>query len=802
MEGHHHNAHVRFFTSGSLIGITETKRQATETMQSTTEQTLTAPAETALFQTPTLSFGEVGETQLTEVSHDTLKATSGGEFKDTSLLERMCLITQLAWTTASTGQLYLGDLHQLLLAYARNKQVISQFNLIRAGIEVSIRLNTTAFYYGLLGATLWPTFGTGGVVDERMVIDPVTISASSANAVIKRISYMWPEAWLLCKDINNGNNPIYLSLDVLAPLTVASSNAGETVSIQVWARLTDVELAYPCAQSYTLTEKVEKEDDKPKRHSSGFKVQSGTSALKVKYPKRGLSRFVNDIGGQATDMYDAVTTIPAPDIPKPSSMISSLISPFAELADGLFAILDKPDVAEPQTRIIREPMADLYATDIDDTNVNIAIYKKRYLDPGTARVPLSKDMTISQYAQIPGLRMPAKTFTQSTTIQTIPLITSHNDDATFYRIPLDYARYSALMWRGTIKVMLQFVTSAFITSRFAVQIYNPNIESAVPSDTTAGLTRIVDVRGDTIDTFTVPWLDKHWWTRNDGPKITIVPIADFVSNDAGSTPKIYCLVWVAGGEDIQFAFPQPVLPANWNNTSPTFDVPENGQPFAKGMKARPNGFEVQCSIGEQFQKTFPPIGEGVKFQSDSGFCTTEMLGSIPDICKRYSTLTTSAVSGAPAPFQGMLDEMLDVQPDLLTTNTFNYHTYWRFRNTFFGSWRAAFLFRCGGVRYRNYTVIGEELTYTGHTFDGSTSIALNNFNYYNSPDNVVRLTIPQLYTLPYKYLCDPFASNQWAGISVFPATALNASDVEWIAARDDVQLGFPIIPAWTSPVTV
>jgi len=150
--------------------------------------------------------------------------------------------------------------------------------------------------------------------------------------------------------------------------------------------------------------------------------------------------------------------------------------------------------------------------------------------------------------------------------------------------------------------------------------------------------------------------------------------------------------------------------------------------------------------------------------------------------------------------------MLDVNPDLVGTSGSSYATYWRFRNTFFGSWRSAFLFRSGGYRYRNSQVSGEQLTYTAHTFDGSSgpngAYQLLGFNYYTSPDQVSRLTVPQLYTLPYKYLGNPFVNNQWAGISIIPSPNPNVSDTEWIAARDDIQLGFPIIPAWLSPVTV
>lgn len=767
---------------GTLNVVTENNRQAIESVQSSAPQTLTDSAATALFQTPTLSYGEVGKTLQVELKGNSVEATSVGEFTDTKILERMALLADLNWTSASSGLLSQIDVMNALANVTRNKNVLNQFGFMRAGVEVSVRINATQFYYGALAVTLIPTQGTGANLDERMVIDPTIISACNAQAVIKKWDYGFPQAWMDIANVTGGGNnmPVFLNLDILAPLTVVSTSAAETVSVQVWARFTDVKLAYPTTVNSRQNDVKYKGKEFVPSFESSVKFEAQMSKPKVKLPKKGMIQHPMDEDPDVVGLLmDTIQQLKAPEEPTSSGGIIDTLISWAPIALGAAALfLDKPNQTDNQMAVIQEPQRDMYACDIPDTNCSLSLYKSKYLDPSIGRMPLGKSMTVSDYARIAGLRRSAVTLTSNGQTVTIFLIQAHPDNTTL-RIPLDFACLSAVQWRGSVKVVLQFWTSSFISTRVSVQFVNINENANVPVDYTAGLTRVVDIKGDTVDCFMCPWLSQYWWKSTFDPTIVVTVISDIVSTDITTAPKIYMNVWVAGGEDIQFAYPRIPLDSEWSGAIPNKE------------------FEAQSSIGTMFKETFPPIGEGVNFQTDLGHCTTEQLGPITDICKRYALMPW--VTGTATPLNGVIGYVLDLYANSNATNTVAYTTFYRFRKTYYGSWRQAFLFRSGSTRYRAFiteSAMGYNLTKT------SLGTTVQNISYQKPTDGVVRMTVPQVAYTPYCYLGNTVASDFFGNLNFLPQATLSTSDTEYLAAGDDLQFGFPILPAYVHAPTL
>jgi hypothetical protein len=112
-----------------------------------------------------------------------------------------------------------------------------------------------------------------------------------------------------------------------------------------------------------------------------------------------------------------------------------------------------------------------------------------------------------------------------------------------------------------------------------------------------------------------------------------------------------------------------------------------------------------------------------------------------------------------------------------------------FRSTFFGSWRQAFLFRSGGYRYREYDAsiggagpIYEIQSQTGYRTLGGTV--------YRAPgDGMTRVTVPQLSFYPFAYL-----GMELENLSVRRIGSTSTVSTRYVAARDDLQLGWPILP--------
>lgn len=608
----------------------ETQLTAQNSLQAEATQQLSAPTLTTESTTPTLHFGEVGTTTQTETNGYESKAHSVGHFEDTRLLERSVLIGVFNWTIAESAQtpLLRAELHKLLRDYPRNAMIMDQFALYRGDIEVTVRLNTNQFYYGSLMIALYPSNKTGQFIDEVAVLDPTILTASSAESVIKTWTYSYPYSWLRRPNIQT--QPINLAIWVLGPLMRAKDDMPDAISVSVWARWKNIQLAYP-----HLVETPE--------------AQSGQGSMSVLMPKIGgpssPTAAVDNGIHQATNVLKGIASSAIDDA---GSVAGGLADMVVGGVGNFLGFLDKPDQVDHQNPMIVEAAKDQFCADIPDTNVSVSMYKSRYVDPDTARMPMTKSWTLSDYARIPGLRWYTEFTARGANVGIQPLHYLH----TVNLIPADYALMCSSYWRGSLKVCLQFFTSSFISARFVVEYVNVGLTgSDMSTDYVNGIAKVINVKGDTTDTFTLPWLDDNMWSGDANLFIKITCISDIASTDTASTPTIQLAVWVSGGDDIQFAWPRV----------PTFeDLPFRPLSEAPVPKYDLGAAEAQSAMGAIFQQKFPPIVDNCFYDVDQGYATGEQLGPMSDIAKRYSVYQTeeSAVDT-------IGKDCLDVCPDIV-----------------------------------------------------------------------------------------------------------------------------------------
>jgi hypothetical protein len=685
-------------------------------------------------------------------------------------LERAVVVTKQAWSVFDLdGELFRVDVDKFLREFARNAAILEQFLYYRADIEVTLRINSNQFYAGAIAVTLFPSNFTGNRFDERMMLDPVVISASSAEAVIKKWDYMWPFAWKPTKsgELSVDAYPTNMVVDVLVPLLRAHPEIPDTVEVQVWARFVNIQLSNPKEPDAPAWVKKEK-----------IQAQSATGKLTVQVPgSSSASHPAADssavgggtLGGLLAPVGAVVSSVMSDAEQAVDSVASFVTNPLGSLV-GLLAGFDKPDRAEAHTPIIIDAAVDMYNADVADSNVSVGLYKARYVDPGSGRMPMSKDWTISEYARIPGLREnAAREYVNEGDFVEYDLIRQAASALTA-RIPLDFAVWSSELWRGSIKICLMFFCSTFTSARFALTFINSDDSGGTfPPDYSYGVSKVINVKGDTIDTTTLPWLSTAWWDPGKVPKIKLEMITPVTSVDVALNTKISVLLWVAGGEDIQFAWPR--IPADgdwaWNGAAPAEEI------------------KSQSAPGSIFQKTFPPIAENVSYDIDQGYAHNESIGPISDLMKRYSVLKTTA--NTDSTFRG---QVMDIQPDPDASAT--YANWYAFRRTLFGNWRSAFLFRSGGYRYRKYLTTNTGFWTIQTTIGGKTSDVTT----YEPPhDGTVRLTIPQLSVYPFAMLTDTFN----VGYIDIAGSADTSDDRAYLAARDDVQVGYPILPIGMPP---
>ena len=751
-------------------------------VQANSEQSLTMPSTTVEFTTPTLTFGEVGYVgeQVTEgyASH----GHGVGEFEETRLLERAVQLDDISWTAASAANanIVIMDVDKALREYHRNARIFEQFSLYRADIEVEIKLNTNQFYYGILQVTLYPGTMPGiNGVDRRAVLDPTLISAQVGDSVTKTWKYSWPMMWKPCRALSSGyidTWPTTLAIDVLAPLKMAKQDMDDHITIKSWARFKNIKLCYPWMD---ITPEIKKKRKKKEKEKDKFVVQSAEFPV-VKKPKKSKGTHPDDTPGHR-NVSTVDTAVKAFSQITLGDAFEGVKDMAGEVGSLLGYFLDKPDVLDSQDSFNAEASIDLFNTDRPDTNVSVSVCRGRYVDPGAGRIPMSKDFTMSQYAQIPGQRATVNYFAAKGDTISYSLIQKHSTGST-KKIPLDYCWISSKYWRGSIKVLLVFVASSFVSARFVVQFINDSMYTngfADPYD--CGVSRVINVKGDTVTGITLPWMDMDWWREGASPKISITCDSDIATSDTVTDPQIGLLTWVAGGEDIQFAWPRIIQYGEWGPASSTFDEDR-----------------VQTAVGGCFKDKalFPAIVENCYGGHDDGWCTGEVIGSLAELAKRYTPVTNlNGLTSDQALLNGFRWGALDANP-LFAYNAANFENL-RFRSSFFGQIRSMFWARSGGYRWRHYSSASAKYQWVVTDDDGGT--VPYGTQYHTGDDGVSRLTIPQVMPWPYEYLRDysaPYPPTH--GLSISAATATvppsDNQNTVYLAARDDLQLGFPILP--------
>jgi hypothetical protein len=403
------------------------------------------------------------------------------------------------------------------------------------------------------------------------------------------------------------------------------------------------------------------------------------------------------------------------------------------------------------------------------------MYKDRYVDPGAGRLPMSKNFTVSDYAKIPGLKG-TNMFTTTVTSNQL-LLTRNLTSPTAPRTPLDFALVNSRYWRGSLKVLLQFFASSFTSARFVVQ-YRNQYDGSFDTDYDNGISRVIDVKGDTQELITLPWLSSSWWTNVDPPEIKVSLISTIATTDPAADAVIYMNTWVAGGDDIQFAWPRVPLIGDWPYRTPSTSSIFRGR---QQRHADAEKIQAQSAIGRIFEKSFPPIAEDCFAEVDRGLCTNETLGSIADICKRYSRMLTNYSFDETFFLGATLDNYFSAPASGL-----DYGAWQAFRQTYFGLWRSAFLCRSGGYRLRvfpNNAYLWSVADHSGNPYCPGT-------DYCPPYDQTARLTVPQL--IPQAF---GFMGAQNFQLDTYQQSESEGDTPFYIAARDDIQLGYPILPS-------
>lgn len=564
-----------------------------------------------------MTFEEVGET--VEYDQEILSRPEWkpmGEQTPVEMLSRPRLLQKCAWSTSGAREAIVSeiDVYSAIYLDPYFNRILSQYYLWRADLEVTIRLNTSQFYYGALSCTLAPRAAGATGLCRQASLGATYVSASTADAIILTIPYCHNDPFFrgFPPDVFDTR----LTIRVMHPLGTTAPSAPDTIDVLVYAKLVNPHIVWnkPEAQSTSVETKPQPQKSKnpdvpirPAKHNAGHtptskesKTVASNSSFERKYPTLSSIPVLGTIVGTAYDLFG---------VAKETGLLT------------LAALLDKPTLARAAERVYSSPITTHRVSDVPDSATQLGLYSNSYLASGPGRMIISDKTALSALATLPGL-VAVATLTTNDDLWAL-------EDIGYGRTFFGAMASCHTFWRGGVKLLFSFYCSTFVSARYAITFVPSG--TAPSSDYQNGVTHIVDVKGDTTLKLTMPYVSDSYWQKTGASmvlpfRIYIRRLTVHVGPDSSADDDIYLSIFVSAAEDIQFSLPReaPLGPLN--------DTVRVLAPI-----------ESQSAIRSEFEEIFPPVIAGAEFSFDAGYCVSDTTRYTTDILKMYAPANANGI---------------------------------------------------------------------------------------------------------------------------------------------------------------
>jgi len=720
------------------------------------------------------------------------------------VLRRSYLIAQVNWTPSFTS-LSLA-FPQTLFAIDAISNFLSVYEYFRAGVTITVRVNSTPYHQGSLVTAIAPCRSLTGVTGYQLQnMRPVILSASVQDSCTIELPYLNPLDWLdiaTCADYAIGT----FALTVLNPLLTTSTGVPASCTVSIFCAFRDPKVAGFIEPSAFLEKKKKAMEQKEKMKAQSVVERRGR-VMTNSYGKQVTDENTQIEGEKKADKGTTVNGIQkivggASEILKMIPVVGAIWSPIAKFISTYGKVLDEPfNPAVPQGVDQNLNFNDMTHMQGLFSGQQITMYPGVQTSKETFDME-SSFMAIHELAQVPALYYSTTFATQdqSITLGLTPL--SSEGPSTVHGIDfLAFVAATFHLWRGSIKYLFHFVNSAFYSARFRI-----SYATSTPGSGDGDLPQqIVDVKGDTFVEITVPYLFPTTWRTtglafaSGSPKLFIEMITPISGSSMPATPIIYLNIWRSGGEDIQFNFirnPYPVLfpslalerkKKRKEKKKPLevipFD-PETMEPLPATIRMNKDRMKAQCTIATRFKKTFQPIMAGSQFSGEFRTCAAEIPIRISDMMKRWSQLPLDV---------RMYDQFDAYFPQSAVTGDTEYDF------TSYQYWSNLFLFWRGSRRTRILANEGDFVSLdflsqgTNWLTDGFTQGTA--FTMVNCNSDLLRhndVEIPWISEVPYMYTFQTGASftaqfDLPAGMTYNSSFSTNEPNFMFGKAGDDFQ---------------
>ncbi len=510
------------------------------------------------------------------------------------LLERSFPIATISWTNTMTPQII--NFPGAFLAIPTITNVLSRFAWMRMGVHLEIKMQSTPYHQGSLLVGWLPCAGTTPPNSLQMIsgYDATVLSASTQDSCSYEIPYLHPCDWITSSISSTNNSDIArLYISQLNPLLTTSSSIAAVVPILVFASFRNMEV-------------------------TGYQSQMKTG------PKFSKNEEASKKSKDGEDTKSIVTT--ASKILRKIPLIGDVYSPVADLINTFAGDLSKPTTTDTPCPSVHPYYRDVnHGAGLTDATT-LSLYPNPYISQAPQMFGMeTSHMAISDIARRPIL------YDQITFNGTVVNWEVAVDPFTLGAVQTgrDYLCSMASFhrfWRGSVKYLIHFCMPAFYSCRVRFSI--DFMGGSTPNNFGDLMTRFVDIKGDTWEEVTVPFMNRTTWCDRTAtsfvPFLRIFQVTAIVGSSAPATPVMYINIFRAGGEDIQFA---------GICDTKSFEFTQR-----RAKIGYSNQYENQMHLGKRFKTQFPCLNKGVTQSVEKGQCMSEVTGTVSDVFKRHTAV--------------------------------------------------------------------------------------------------------------------------------------------------------------------
>jgi hypothetical protein len=646
---------------------------------------------------------------------------------------------------------------------------------IRYDLEFELVVNATRFVQGLYWFYFTYTGGVGqsrasewyaphnALPITRSQLHGVKIDLSCDTRVVLKVPWVSAYDFMPLPSTStawdNERHKGHMGFINLAPFSANSAlaPAGESASFQIYWRMTNITLIGAMAAP-----------------------QMDVSIREAKSKNAGP---IESVARKVSKASAILTQVPF------FSPVAGSLKWASDITAGVASVFgwSRPQNDSTMMRVKRKPLAYTANVDALDNSDNIALFTTNSVDvfPGFAGTNIdeldfrqfcSRYCLAQDYAWTSG----DVAGTNLGTMFVSPALGNAAHPAGVCLSPMALLREQFKYWRGSIRFKITLVKTEFHSGRLAIT-YNPNMENIVTplvySDTDYVYKDIIDIRLTSVYEFIIPYFnDKPYCADNTGSlKIWVV---DELKRPSNVSNTVRVLVEVAGGDDLEFAYPKA------NYLTPVIDVVPQ--------------MDLSTTACGNISKTLGNMDSPINTLKPSKVAIGERVLSWRTLLKRFNGGYDSLVSGDPAANSILIRAFASMWYDTtVPAQVQNADTY--------SLLSSMYLLSRGSVRFKYINPVSQDLGVTvgattkskkflGQAYllgpmsasSGAGSVVTvnvlsnpqmskNTYNqviYFNPyEENGVEISVPQ-YTLTHSR---PNAETRCAGRYIYPQTSTDSS---------------------------